>query len=165
VIESTRCWRAGDDVSCSFPRNPFIEHLPVGESRDSVFTRRLRRNELRQNSCRSNRPTKPFDGHRLPNCRNPLKERLFQEVRRSARGGCRRSPSLRELTAVGDVRFVETRTQSGRISRAASRQAVVHQYMPELLQVLERLCMATPVQPRVWLLMQRRFSDADDRGI
>ena len=65
----------------------------------------------------------------------------------------------------GDVRFVEARTRSVWICRAASRQAVVHQYVPELLQVLERLCMVTPVPPRVWLLMQRRFSDADDRGI
>src|SRR5712664_1829358 len=32
-------------------------------------------------ACRSSRPTNPFDGHRLPDCRNPLEERLFQEVR------------------------------------------------------------------------------------
>ena len=37
--------------------------------------------------------------------------------------------------------------------------------MPELLQVLQRLCVGTVVSPRILLFVQRRFGDSDDSGI
>src|SRR3989442_5894810 len=41
----------------------------------------------------------PFDGPRLPDCRNPLEERLFQEVRGTANGTrvSRRSACVQSL--------------------------------------------------------------------
>jgi hypothetical protein len=59
---------------------PHVQHDPVGESRDSVFIRRFV-GTSRVKLLPSSRPTNPFDGDRLPDCRNPLEEQLFQEVR------------------------------------------------------------------------------------
>jgi hypothetical protein len=56
------------------------------------------------------------------------------------------------------------RNQSSSTS-AVSRHAVVHQHMPQLLQMLQRLRRATPVLPRVWLCVQRRCGASDHGGI
>jgi hypothetical protein len=45
------------------------------------------------------------------------------------------------------------------------RGTIVHQYMPELLQVLEHFRMASPLSPYVWVLVQRCFGGSDHRGI
>ena len=51
------------------------------------------------------------------------------------------------------VRERTMRIQSGESGRVGSRRTVVHDQMPELLQVLKHLCAASPIFPRVWVVM------------
>ena len=42
---------------------------------------------------------------------------------------------------------------------------MVHEHMPELLQVLKHFCAASPISPRVWVVVQRCFGGPDHRRI
>ena len=41
----------------------------------------------------------------------------------------------------------------------------MHQNVPQLLQMLERLLVGSPVPPIIWPKAQRRLSGSDDRGV
>ena len=41
----------------------------------------------------------------------------------------------------------------------------MHEHVPELLQVLKHLCAASPISPRVRLVVQRGFGGSDHRCI
>ena len=61
-----------------------VQDDPVGESRDSVFIRRfVGTSRVKTLAVPIDQPNHSMDD-RLPNCRNPLEERLFQEVRGAA---------------------------------------------------------------------------------
>src|SRR5215216_37495 len=52
--------------------------------------------------------------------------------------------------------------ESGRLDR---RSTVVHEHMPELLQMLKHLRAVAPISARVWVAGQRCFGGSDHRRI
>jgi hypothetical protein len=85
-LNTAGCSHTGDRRSCSFSRNTFIFKMILWAKAARPFFHPSLGNEPPQNSCRSGRPTNPVAEHRLPGCRNPPEERLFQEVRGFPRG-------------------------------------------------------------------------------
>jgi hypothetical protein len=78
MIEGTRMLARRRSRFMLISSQPFhVQHYPLGEGRDSSFIRRL----VGASRVKTLVPINPVDGHRLPDCRNPLEERLFQEVR------------------------------------------------------------------------------------